>query len=96
MVLSVRGTQGPTIVHIAESSQPIIMTMPVGAVLPLLQTATGLVFAAFLPRHFTQTVDHRALDAKDGSNLFARDFAPINRLIQCRSANKAMPSTTAT
>src|SRR6476469_1480937 len=27
MVLSVWGTQGPTIIHVAESSQPIIMTM---------------------------------------------------------------------
>ena len=47
MVLSVWGTQGPMIVHVEESSQPIIMTMRVGAVLPVLQTASGLAFAAF-------------------------------------------------
>ena len=52
LVLSVWGAQGPTVVHVEESSQPIIMTMKVGAVLPMLATATGLVFAAFLPRAF--------------------------------------------
>jgi DNA-binding IclR family transcriptional regulator len=81
MVLSVWGTQGPTIVHIAESSQPIIMTMRVGAVLPILQTASGLAFAAFLPRHFTEALIRTALNAEDKSNLFARDFAAIDRLI---------------
>src|SRR4030095_8987192 len=81
MVLSVWGTQGPTIVHIAESSQPIIMTMRVGATLPILQTASGLVFAAFLPRHFTEPLIRTALNAEDKSNLFGRDFAAIDRLI---------------
>jgi len=80
MVLSVWGAQGPTIVHVAESSQPIIMTMRVGAVLPMLQTATGLAFAAFLPRHFTEPLIRAALNAEAGLNLFARDFAAIDRL----------------
>ena len=81
MVLSVWGAQGPTIVHVVESSQPIIMTMRVGAVLPMLQTATGLAFAAFLPRHFTEPLIRTALNAKADTKLFARDFATINRLI---------------
>jgi DNA-binding IclR family transcriptional regulator len=82
MVLSVWGTQGPTIVHIAESSQPIIMTMRVGAVLPMLQTASGLAFAAFLPRHFSEPLIRAELNAGDGVNLFARDFLAIDRLIK--------------
>ena len=81
MVLSVWSTHGPTIVHIAESSQPIIMTMRVGGVLPILQTATGLAFAAFLPRHFTEPFIRTALNAEDGLKLFARDLATIDRLI---------------
>ena len=82
MVLSVWGTQGPTIVHIAESSQPIIMTMRVGAVLPMLQTASGLAFAAFLPRHFTEPLIRSELNAKASVNLFARDFPAVDRLIK--------------
>jgi DNA-binding IclR family transcriptional regulator len=81
LVLSVWGTKGPTIVHVEESSQPIIMTMRIGAVLPILATATGLAFAAFLPRHFTEPFIRSELNAKDGLNLFARDFAAIERLI---------------
>lgn len=82
MVLSVWGTQGPTIVHIAESSQPIIMTMRVGAALPILQTASGLAFAAFLPRHFTEPFIRSEVGAGAGLNLFARDIAAIDRLIK--------------
>jgi DNA-binding IclR family transcriptional regulator len=82
LVLSVWGTQGPTIVHLEESSQPIIMTMRIGAVLPILATATGLAFAAFLPRHFTEPLIRNELKAKSGLNLFARDLASINQLIE--------------
>jgi len=82
LVLSVWGTQGPTIVRVEESSQPIIMTMRVGAVLPILATATGLAFAAFLPPHFTQPLIRDALKSDGGLNLFARDLAGIKRLIK--------------
>jgi DNA-binding IclR family transcriptional regulator len=82
LVLSVWGAQGPTIVQVEESSQPIIMTMRIGAVLPILATATGLAFAAFLPRHFTEPLIRTELNAQDGLNLFARDFAAIDRLIK--------------
>ncbi len=81
LVLSVWGAQGPTVVHVEDSSQPIIMTMRVGAVLPMLATATGLVFAAFLPRHFVEPLITAALASNDGYNSFARDFGTIERLI---------------
>jgi DNA-binding IclR family transcriptional regulator len=81
LVLSVWGAQGPTIVHIEESSQPIIMTMRIGAVLPILATATGLAFASFLPRHFTEPLITTELHTEGGLNLFARDLAAIDQLI---------------
>ena len=80
-MLSVWGAQGPTVVHVEESSQPIIMTMRIGAALPMLATATGLVFAAFLPRHFTEPLMMASLKAEDGFKVFARDSASIERLI---------------
>src|SRR5215467_14561216 len=70
LVLSVWGAHGPTIVHVEESSQPIIMTMRIGAVLPILATASGLAFAAFLPRHFTKPHIRAAIRGDDGLNLF--------------------------
>jgi DNA-binding IclR family transcriptional regulator len=81
MVLSVWGTQGPTIVHVDESSQPIIMTMRVGATLPILATASGLAYAAFLPRHFTEPLIRSAIRENDSLNLFARDLPAIERLV---------------
>ncbi|MGB7256788.1 MAG: IclR family transcriptional regulator [Pseudolabrys sp.] len=82
LVLSVWGAQGPTVVHVEESSQPIVMTMRIGAVLPMLATATGVVFAAHLPPHFTAPLIEVALDADDTSNLFARDRPSLDRLIR--------------
>ena len=80
LVLSVWSAQGPTIINIAETSQPIIMTMRVGAVLPMLATASGLAFAAFLPRHFTLPFIRKELDAKDSANLFVRNLTALERL----------------
>jgi DNA-binding IclR family transcriptional regulator len=36
--------------RVEESSHPVIMTMKVGATLPLMHSAAGRVFAAFMPR----------------------------------------------
>jgi DNA-binding IclR family transcriptional regulator len=61
VALSVWGNKGPTIVHVEDSSQPVIMTMRVGAVLPTLATATGLVFCAHLPVVVTRPLIAQAL-----------------------------------
>src|SRR5437764_11631726 len=81
LVLSVWGAQGPTIVHVEESSHPIVMTMRIGAVLPILASATGLAFAAFLPRYFTEPFIKAELKIGNSLNLFARERAAIDRLI---------------
>jgi len=47
--LSVWGNHGPTVVRIEESSGAVHVNMRVGSVMSLLGTATGRVFAAFLP-----------------------------------------------
>ncbi len=81
LVLSVWGTQGPTVVHVEESSQPVIMTMRIGAVLPMLATATGLVFAAHLPRPFTQRLIEEAFKLPGNSDLLASDIAALDELL---------------
>ena len=50
VVLTVWGMHGPTVLRVEESSHPVIMTMKVGATLPLMHSAAGRVFAAFMPR----------------------------------------------
>ena len=49
VALAVWGNAGPTIVHIEESSHPIHINMRTGTVMSLFKTATGRVFAAYLP-----------------------------------------------
>ena len=49
IALATPGTYGPTIVYIHQASDAIHVTMRTGTVMSLLQTATGLAFAAYLP-----------------------------------------------
>ncbi|KAF1027152.1 MAG: Transcriptional regulator KdgR [Burkholderia plantarii] len=49
LALATPGSYGPTIVHIHQSCEPIHVAMRTGTVMSLLQTATGLAFAAWLP-----------------------------------------------
>ncbi len=48
LALAVWGNQGPTIVHWEASPQAITVNLRLGDVLPLLSSATGLCFAAFM------------------------------------------------
>lgn len=62
VALAVWGNAGPTIVHIEESSHPIHINMRTGTVMSLFKTATGRVFAAYLPEkivtHYIETASH--------------------------------------
>jgi DNA-binding IclR family transcriptional regulator len=49
MAMMVWGNRGTTIVRIEEVSQPVSINSRTGTVLPLLASASGQVFAAFLP-----------------------------------------------
>lgn len=47
--VAVLGSHGPTMIHITEASYPVHVNMRKGTVMSMLHTATGLVFAAWLP-----------------------------------------------
>jgi flavin reductase (DIM6/NTAB) family NADH-FMN oxidoreductase RutF/DNA-binding IclR family transcriptional regulator len=51
--LGVWGNKGPTMVRWEESSAPVSDNLRTGLVLPVLTSATGLAFAAWLPREAT-------------------------------------------
>lgn len=53
LALSVWGTNGTTVVWVEDYPRPIMINTRVGELLPLLTSATGRVFGAWLPR--TQT-----------------------------------------
>ena len=48
LALAVRGNHGPTIVHWEESPQAVTVNLRLGDVMPLLTSATGRCFAAYL------------------------------------------------
>ena len=52
--LGVWGNKGPTIVRWEEASEPVSDNLRTGLVLPVLTSATGLAFAAWLPREVTE------------------------------------------
>lgn len=53
VAIAVWGNQGPTIVSIEECSRPVHVNMRPGTVMSLLESATGRIFAAFLPERLT-------------------------------------------
>jgi DNA-binding IclR family transcriptional regulator len=56
VLLAIWSPQGPVVFALEESRRPVYMNIRVGSILPLLQTATGRVFAAFLPREAVSTL----------------------------------------
>ncbi|MBP0588793.1 IclR family transcriptional regulator [Paraburkholderia sp. LEh10] len=59
--IAVWGNQGPTVVHWMESSYPAKASLKLGDVMPMLSSATGLLFAAYLPRGKTAAMIGREL-----------------------------------
>jgi DNA-binding IclR family transcriptional regulator len=59
--IAVWGNQGPTVVHWMESSHPAKAALKLGDVMPLLGSATGLLFAAYLPASKTAAMIEREL-----------------------------------
>jgi DNA-binding IclR family transcriptional regulator len=71
LTLAIWSSSGPLIIEVEESSRPIVMTMKRGTVLPLLNTATGLVFCSFLPASQIETLVSGQLDQAPASNPIA-------------------------
>ncbi len=65
LALAVWGNQGPTMVHWEESPQAITVNLRLGDVMPLLSSATGLCFLAFMGPGRQTSGDRLALLLKD-------------------------------
>jgi DNA-binding IclR family transcriptional regulator len=88
LALAVWGNQGPTIVHWEESPQAVTVNLRLGDVMPLLSSATGLCFAAFMSaRHPTHPnaaqptpadsrLTHLLQEALAGQQKLARQDVP--------------------
>lgn len=68
--MAVWANHGPTIVRWAETPHLMSLVIRIGTVMPLLTSAFGRIFAAFLDRRATQEIIHRELS--DPAGLAAR------------------------
>lgn len=62
VAIAAHGHLGPTVVRIEESVHALHVNMRTGTVMSLLNTATGLVFAAWLPKtEIAEMLEHEAI-----------------------------------
>jgi DNA-binding IclR family transcriptional regulator len=83
--LGVWGNMGPTMVRWEDSSQPISEHLRTGLVLPVLASATGLAFAAWLPRETTAPFIDVELTQGAAAEFFSDAGRLYERLAQIRS-----------
>lgn len=61
VALSVWGSRGPTVIGLQNRSELLLANLSIGSVLPLLRSASGKVFLAYLPRSMTASLIKREL-----------------------------------
>jgi DNA-binding IclR family transcriptional regulator len=102
--LAVWGTNGPTVVRLEEPSHPVHIAMRVGSVMALLETATGRVFAAFLPHNVAKAALDAGLDRlgvgynakrSPGSPKVASVLAEVRRRKMTRAVGDPLPGVNA-
>lgn len=83
LLLSIWGNNGATIIKMLEPPRPVAVNVRVGFSLPLLASATGLVFGAFLPRDQVKPVIAAELKLyeKGGRPDTPRDFEAAENLL---------------
>lgn len=91
LCLAAWGNHGPTIIAWEASSMPVSRSLATGLVLPITQSAIGLVFAAFLPPEHTGPFiddDLQHLPAQ-GADLATRKVMLEQQLAELRNAGHA-------
>ena len=73
LALSVLGSHGPTMIHITEASYPVHVNMRKGTVMSMLHTATGHVYATWLPPKVAEHYIER--EAGDAAVVTGRHLA---------------------
>lgn len=100
VVLVVWGHYGPTVVHTEEARRAINVTIRPGSVLPVLLSAAGRVFSAWLPRSATAPLisRERAALRRSGrpqadydARLFETILDDVRKRGVARSANEVYP-----
>ena len=97
VLLAIWANHGATVVHVKEPLRRVTVVTRVGSVLPLLSSASGLIFAAYLPEEDTprdaaaerrlKTVRHSGLAAIQGAILSGHRCRRCARG-RCRGENR--------
>jgi DNA-binding IclR family transcriptional regulator len=105
VALAVAGSHGPTIVYLHESGAPIHVNMRTGTVMSIVNTATGRVFAAYLPpKTVAQLVARESGDgaigtaatqARIGRDELDARVAEVRRHALARTVNRPIPGIAA-
>ncbi len=70
VILSIWTERGATIIDWMDPSRPVIVSVRIGSTLPLLRSATGRLFAAFLPRaRYARLLDEELRLGEGGPSL---------------------------
>lgn len=98
VAIAVWGNQGPTIVSIEECSRPVHVNMRPGTVMSLLESATGRVFAAFLPERLTgplirDEIAHRS--PADNPVQITTELAEVRQRRLARAVGQPIPGINA-
>jgi DNA-binding IclR family transcriptional regulator len=98
VALTVWGNQGPTVVLLLEAVYPLHVNMRTGTVMALAGTATGRLFAAYLPRKLVETAmqeDYRRLGPDIATPLKPEEvekrLAEVRSHAVSRSVNNPTP-----
>lgn len=91
VAIAVWGNRGPTIVRVAEAPSPVHITMRHGTVMSLQGTASGRLFAAYLPQAQVLEALRLGSPAEAEAALQGEDLVPALRrlLAQTREAGLA-------
>ncbi len=84
-IVVVCGDQGPTIVRFQQCSPPITLSLALGSIIPMLRSASGQLFVAFLPEEVTRHIVEREFRANIGYELAAstpRSAAEVRKLAE--------------
>jgi DNA-binding IclR family transcriptional regulator len=89
------GNHGPTIVRIEESSHAVSMNVRAGTVVPVTRSASGLVFAAFMPPHVVEPLLAAELPRAAERREFEEVLGRVRRTGVASVAQKLVPGADA-
>jgi DNA-binding IclR family transcriptional regulator len=90
--IAVWGNQGPTIVHWEASSHPVTVSLRLGDVMPMLNSATGRLYGAYLSRRQTLPMIERELALRGASagHMSLTDYDAICAEVRAQGAARTL------